>query len=55
VAACIIAAGVVVQLVALYRSLELEDEDSIRYTATVRYFFVGVVVVVVGVVFATFA
>src|SRR5262245_15247546 len=51
--ACIVAAGIVVQLVALYRSLELLDDEPTRYAATVRYFFVGIVVVVVGVVIAT--
>lgn len=53
--ACIIAAGVVMQLLALYRSLELLDDEPTRYAATVRYFFVGIVVVVVGVVIATIA
>jgi hypothetical protein len=51
--AVIVAAGIGVQLVALYRSLELADEEPARYAATVRCFFVGIVVVVVGVVFAT--
>jgi len=51
--ACIIAAGIVVQLFALYRSLGLLDDEPTRYAATVRYFFVGIVVVVVGVVIAT--
>src|SRR5262245_33524134 len=52
-AACVVAAGIVVQLVALHRSLELRDDEPGRYTATVRCFFVGVVVVAVGVLFAT--
>jgi hypothetical protein len=51
--ACIIATGTVVQLVALYRSLELVDDEPARYAATVRCFFAGIVVVVVGVVIAT--
>jgi len=51
----IVAAGIVVQLLALYRSLQLLDEEPTRYAATVRYFFVGIVVVVVGVVIATIA
>ncbi len=51
--ACIVAAGIVVQLMALYRSLEVADDDPTRYAATVRFFFVGIAVVVVGVVIAT--
>ena len=53
--ACIVAAGIGVQIVALYRSLELLDDEPTRYAATVRCFFVGIVVVVVGVVIATIA
>jgi len=41
------------QLLALYRALELADDEPVRYATTVRCFFVGMVVVVVGVVFAT--
>jgi len=51
--ACVVSAGIMVQLVALYRSLELLDDEPTRYAVTVRYFFVGIVVVVVGVVVAT--
>ena len=36
-----------------YRSLELRDEEPVRYTATVRIFFTGIVLVVVGVLVAT--
>ena len=53
VSACIIAAGILVQLVALHRSLELVDDEPRHYAATVRRFFTGIVVVVVGVVIAT--
>ena len=53
VPACVVAAGCVVQLLALYRSLLLLDDEPTRYTETVRYFFVGVIVVVAGVIFAT--
>jgi len=51
--AIVIAAGIAVQLVALYRSLDLLDDEPTRYVATVRCFFVGIVVVVAGVVFAS--
>src|SRR5262245_42423683 len=50
---CIVAAGIAVQLVALYRSLDVRDEDPVRYAATVRWFFGGIVVVVVGGVVTT--
>jgi hypothetical protein len=53
VAAAVVAAGAVVQLLALYRSLALRDDHPARFTATVRVFFLGVVVVAVGVVMAT--
>ena len=53
IAACVVAAGVIVQLVALFRSLQLQDDQPARFTATVRYFFAGIVVVVIGVAMAT--
>jgi len=53
IAAGIVAVGILVQLVALYRSLALEDEEPARYAVTVRWFFTGIVVVVVGVIIAT--
>ena len=52
-AACVVAAGIFVQLFALYRSLDVLDDEPVRYAVTVRWFFVGVVVVVAGVVLAT--
>jgi hypothetical protein len=48
--ACIIAVGIFVQLIALFRALGVRDDQSVRYAATVRYFFLGVVIVVIGVV-----
>jgi hypothetical protein len=54
VPAGIVAAGIGVQLVALFRSLSLEDDEPVHYARTVRCFFGGVVVVVVGVVVAAF-
>jgi predicted RND superfamily exporter protein len=53
--ACLVAAGILVQLLALYRSLDVRDDDPTRYAATVRCFFAGILVVVVGLVFATIA
>jgi hypothetical protein len=48
----ILAAGIGVQPLALYRSLDLRDDEEVRYKATVRYFFWGITIVVVGVVVA---
>ena len=50
--ACILAAGIGVQLFALFRSLDLRDDEESRYKATVRYFFWGIMIVVVGVIVA---
>ena len=52
-AAAIVAGGIGVQLLALFRSLGLEDDQPARYRQTVRFFLVGVVVVVIGVGIAT--
>ena len=51
--AIVVAAGIAVQLLALYRSLDLLDDQPTRYAATVRCFFVGIVVVAAGVAFAS--
>ena len=53
ISACVVAAGIMVQLLALYRALDLLDDEPARYAATVRYFFVGIVVSVLGVVIST--
>jgi drug/metabolite transporter superfamily protein YnfA len=53
VPACIVGAGIVVQLIALYRSLDVRDENEARYRRTVQYFFSGVLIVLVGVVIVT--
>jgi Ca2+/Na+ antiporter len=53
VAACIIGAGIVVQLIALFRSLDLRDNDEARYRRTVCCFFGGIVVVLIGVLVVT--
>jgi hypothetical protein len=50
--AAFLAAGIGVQLFALYRSLDLRDDEEVRYKATVRYFFWGITIVVIGVVVA---
>src|SRR5262245_19137599 len=47
----IVAAGIVVQLVALHRSLDLRDDEPMHYAVTVRCFFAGIIVVAIGVIF----
>ena len=42
--------GLVLQLIALFRSLDVRDDAEGRYRQTVRYFLWGVVAVIVGVV-----
>lgn len=50
VAAGVVGLGIVVQLLALYRSLNIRDNDCKRYSATVRYFFFGVLIVIAGLI-----
>ena len=50
VAALIVGAGVVVQVAALFRALDLRDDDPREYHKTVTIFRVGVVIVILGVV-----
>lgn len=45
-------ASMLMQLVALFRSLQVEDHEIPHYRVTVRWFVWGVVVMVVGLVFA---
>lgn len=45
-------ASMLMQLVALFRSLQVEDHEVPHYRVTVRWFVWGVVVMVVGLVFA---
>ena len=54
ISAGIVTVGIGVQLFALFRSLDVRDNDRQRYSVTVKYFFVGVLVVVVGVIVAIF-
>jgi hypothetical protein len=42
--------GLLLQLIALFRSLDVRDDAEGRYRQTVRYFLWGVVAVIVGVV-----
>ena len=47
-AAMLTGAGIVLQLVALFRALDVRDEVLSRYRATVRTFLAGVVIAIVG-------
>lgn len=51
--ASVIAVGIVVEIIALLRSLALRDEEPRRYAQTVRWFAWGIVIVTIGVI-ATF-
>ena len=42
-------------LVALFRALDVRDDDVMRYTATLRLFAAGVIVVMAGVVASIFS
>jgi uncharacterized membrane protein YidH (DUF202 family) len=53
VAAVTIIVAVVLQIVALVRSLRLEDNDPNEYRKTVRWFATSAVVLLVGLLFAT--
>jgi len=50
VAALIVGAGAVVQVAALFRALDLRDDDPREYQKTVRVFSLGVIIVILGVV-----
>jgi len=47
-AAVLIGTGIVLQLIALFRALDVRDEFVPRYRVTVRIFFAGIVVVIIG-------
>ncbi len=50
----LMALSLLLQLVALFRSLRLEDVEPARYRITVRWFAFGVLVMVLGVLLAAF-
>jgi hypothetical protein len=45
-------AAIVFQLIALFRSLRLEDDDPMEYRKTVAWFFASAVALVLGLLFA---
>src|SRR5262245_2843918 len=48
--ACLFGVGILVELWALFRSLDLRDDEPTRYAGTVRWFFGGATIVIVGVI-----
>lgn len=48
VAAILTGAGIVLQLIALFRALDIRDEVLSHYRVTVRIFFAGVVIAIIG-------
>ena len=48
VAAILTGAGIVLQLIALFRALDVRDEVLSHYRLTVRIFFTGVVIAIIG-------
>jgi len=53
-AVCLMAASVLLQLIALFRALRLEDVRPAMYRVTVRWFMTAVAVMVLGVLLAAF-
>ena len=47
-AAILTGAGIVLLLIALFRALDVRDEILSRYRVTVRIFFAGIVIVIIG-------
>jgi len=47
-----LAIALLVQLVALFRALRLEDDDAIEYRTTTRWFFASAAVLVISLLFA---
>ena len=47
-AAILTGAGIVLQLIALFRALDIRDEALPRYRVTVRIFLAGIVIVIIG-------
>jgi len=50
IAAVIMALSILLQLVALWRSLQVKDDDETEYAKTLRWFLSSVVVLVIGLV-----
>jgi hypothetical protein len=44
--------AIVLQVIALFRSLRLEDDEAIEYRKTVRWFIASAIALVLGLLFA---
>lgn len=53
IAAVGLAVALLLELVALFRAVRLEDDDVVQYRTTTRWFFASVTVLVASLVFAT--
>jgi len=47
-AAILTGTGIMIQLIALFRALDVRDEFPPRYRLTVRIFFAGIVIAIIG-------
>jgi hypothetical protein len=52
ISSALVLTAVVLQLIALFRSLRLEDDSAIEYRKTVTWFIVSAIALVLGLVFA---
>jgi hypothetical protein len=52
-AAGLVGVAIVVQLIALWRSLQVEDDREGVYRVTLKWYFAGILIAVAGVVLAT--
>jgi hypothetical protein len=50
----IIAAGVILQVVTLFRALKISDDRAEHYRTTMKFFRAGVIVVIAGVLLSVF-
>jgi predicted membrane channel-forming protein YqfA (hemolysin III family) len=49
-AASVLGFAILLQLIALFRALDVRDNEELHYRVTVRWFLSGVIVLIVGVV-----
>jgi len=54
VSASVMGVGILVQLVAFFKALSLKDQEPQHYQSTVRWFQIGVVIVIAGFLIAIY-
>jgi hypothetical protein len=54
IAAVGLAGALLLQLIALFRAVRLEDDDQVQYRITTRWFFASAVVLVISLLLAAF-